>query len=131
MILKQLITTFIVTLAIDYVWLAVISQKFYLEQLKPLLRISAEGKIQAFIPSVLGVYIALAIGTVFFVLPKAGGSPTQALAWGALFGFVVYAVYEFTNHALIQQWPFKVVVVDLIWGIILGGLVAYIIEKIF
>lgn len=129
MILKQLITTFIVTIVIDYVWLTVIAQKFYLDQLRPLLRLSSEGKIQAILPSALGVYVALALGTVFFVLPKAGGSPVHALGWGALFGLVVYAVYEFTNHSLLQQWPFKVVIIDLIWGIILGGIVAYIVEK--
>jgi uncharacterized membrane protein len=39
-----------------------------------------------------------------------------AAAFGALFGRVVYGVYDFTNYSTLPQWPFVLTLADVGWG---------------
>jgi uncharacterized membrane protein len=48
----------------------------------------------------------------------------MAVLYGALFGFFTYATYDMTNLATLKDWPLSIVVVDILWGSILGGAVA-------
>lgn len=129
--LLQTISAFFIMLGIDIIWLTVLSRGFYITNLRPLLRLTSEGKLSALpLPAVL-VYVGLALGLVVFVLPKAQGSLWLALLYGALFGLVVYGVYECTNYSMITLWPLKVVLVDIIWGMVLCGLASVIVAKIF
>jgi uncharacterized membrane protein len=41
---------------------------------------------------------------------------TTAAAYGALLGFVVYGVYDFTNLATLRHYPVKLAIVDVAWG---------------
>ena len=52
-------------------------------------------------------------------------SSTRALVYGALFGFFTYATYDLTNLATIRDWPLAITVVDLSWGVVLCGTVAW------
>jgi uncharacterized membrane protein len=59
---------------------------------------------------------------LFFVLSKTKGDSRLALFWGAVFGFVLYGFYDFTNYSLISNWPFYITIIDFIWGIVLCSL---------
>ena len=63
-------------------------------------------------------------GTVFFAVVPAleKESLGRALLWGCLYGFFTYATYDLTNMATIENWPLKVVIVDIMWG---GGSVPW------
>jgi uncharacterized membrane protein len=37
----------------------------------------------------------------------------RALLWGCLYGFFTYATYDLTNMATIENWPLKVMIVDI------------------
>jgi uncharacterized membrane protein len=52
-------------------------------------------------------------------------SPARAFVYGALFGFFAYATYDLTNLATVKDWPIIVTIVDLIWGTVLCGAVAW------
>jgi len=39
----------------------------------------------------------------------------EAMIYGMLVGLVVYGVWNFTNHA-IMQWPIKTIIADTLWG---------------
>ncbi|HEY1037496.1 MAG TPA: DUF2177 family protein [Candidatus Paceibacterota bacterium] len=121
--LKQFALAFALFIAADYVWLSAIASKLYTENLGKLLRLGADGKMQAIIPSALLVYVALAAGVAYFILPKASGPASAALV-GAAFGAITYAVYELTNHALVSGWPLKIVIVDILWGTVLTAAVS-------
>ena len=71
------------------------------------------------------IYIA---GILFFAVRPAviNDSPGQAAVLGALFGFFTYATYDLTNLATIKNWPLVIVVVDILWGVCLCMLVAYL-----
>lgn len=71
-------------------------------------------------------WVLLAVGCVAFVLPHAK-TPTNALYGGALFGFIVYGVYNLTNKATLKQWDTKMMMTDMAWGTFLSGLVAWLI----
>jgi len=103
---------------IDMLWLGVIASSFYRERIGHLMEIS-------WVPAVL-FYLVFLIGLTFFATYPAAseGSLRTAVLYGALFGFFTYATYDMTNLATLKDWPLSIVVVDIIWGTILGGAVA-------
>jgi uncharacterized membrane protein len=48
-------------------------------------------------------------------MPRAADALSAATT-GALFGLVVYGVYDLTNFATLAQYPLAVMFVDMAWG---------------
>lgn len=122
MFIKLYITSFLVFLAIDMVWLTLIAKSFYAKQI---------GYLMAESPNLLAalVFYLIFIGAlVFFVISPAVDNHmlSHALFAGALFGFVTYATYDLTNLATIKDWPLLVTIVDLIWGTTLSASVSVV-----
>ena len=130
-LIRNYFITLVVFLAIDMVWLLVISKKLYSEKLGYLLA-EKPNLIIAFV-----FYIIFAAGILFFVIQPALalGSWKYALFAGMFFGLVTYATYDLTNMATIRDWPAIITVVDLIWGSFVSASTAlislYIITKFF
>lgn len=112
-------------IVLDIIWIGFIANRFYINTLGALLRLDSTG-LNPYWPAAIVVYVALVAGIIVFVLPKAQGNPWLALLWGALFGFVTYATYDFTNLAVLANWPVKLAIIDTIWGMIICGLVSLI-----
>lgn len=82
------------------------------------------------------VYILLAIGSYYFVyrnslppLPK-----MQLLFNGFFFGFIIYAVFDFTNLTIFTNYPLNLALIDSVWGGILTSvslLTVYSIDRYF
>ncbi len=108
----------------DLLWLGFIAAKFYRAQLSPFLGIS-EGRMEVNIPAALATWALIVLGIVVFALPRASesGSVWSGFLWGALFGFVVYGVYDLTNLSVLQGWPVAMTVVDMAWGTFACGTV--------
>ena len=102
---------------LDGVWLGLLMKNFYRDQLLPIVRLAvrlADRGIAPNWPAALVVYVLFGTGIALFVLPRA---PTASLAAvGALFGLVVYGVYDFTNYSTLRRWPFVLAVADAAWG---------------
>lgn len=107
-------------ICLDLVWLGLIAQSLYRNTVGSILRIS-NNAIQPIWPAAIVVYVALVLGIVYFVLPRANGKLLPAFLWGALFGFVVYGTYDFTNLAVLENWNFKISLIDTAWGMFLCG----------
>lgn len=122
---KRFFTALLSTLILDFLWLGFIAKDFYDKHIGFLLR-KTDGALDPIWPSAFMVYIAITLGIVVFVVPKAEGSKKSAFLLGALFGAILYGVYDFTNHATLANWPFRMVVVDVIWGACLCGAVSVI-----
>ena len=101
-------------MVLDGVWLGLLMKNFYRDQLAQIVRLS-NGGIAPNWPSALVVYILLGIGIAVFVIPRAS-SVSLAAIYGALFGLVVYGVYDFTNYSTLRQWPFVLTLTDVAWG---------------
>jgi uncharacterized membrane protein len=122
--IKQIFIATGVFLLMDFIWLGFIAKNFYIQHMGSFLKIS-NGSISANYLAAAIVYFALIGGIIVFVLPKAGADPLLALYWGAVFGFVCYATYDFTNLAVIPNWSVLVSIVDVIWGALICGVTSY------
>ena len=117
-------TTYIITVPIffiiDMLWLGVIAKSIYNKYLGYLMAETVKW------PSAILFYLLFILGLVFFAINPAleAGSFRKAVCLGALFGFFAYMTYELTNHAIIRDWPWQIVIIDIVWGIVLGGLVS-------
>ncbi len=103
-------------MVLDGVWLGLLMKQFYRDQLAPIVRLS-NGGIAPNWPSALVVYALLGTGIALFVMPRASTVPLAA-AYGAMFGLVVYGVYDFTNYSTLRQWPFALTLADVAWGVV-------------
>lgn len=115
-------------LGIDLLWLGVVAKSTYRSNLDHLLRPQANW------PVAIMFYLLYIAGILIFAvcpgLEKNSLGKTAGL--GALFGFFTYMTYELTNLALIKDWPSKIVLIDIIWGIVLCSSVSvlsYILAK--
>lgn len=103
-----------IVLLLDGLWLGVGMSGFYVEQTKHLARVSGGGFEALFWAAAL-VYFFIPFGVSFFAASTAK-TRIEAGFKGALFGLALYAVYDFTNLALIKDWPYEMSLVDIPWG---------------
>lgn len=99
---------------LDGLWLGLVMKDFYRRHLAHLARMS-DGALDPLWPVAALVYPVLAAGLTVLVLARAR-TPVEALALGAFFGAVTYAVYDLTNHATLRDWSATVTIVDIAWG---------------
>lgn len=118
--LKLYLLTIPIFLLIDSIWLGLIAKEFYRNNIGHLMT-EDPNKVAAIV-----FYLFFIIGIIFFAVVPAleGGNWKMALLYGALFGFFTYATYDLTNLATLKNWPVKVVIADIIWGMFLCGIVA-------
>lgn len=107
---------------IDFIWLALVARKFYLEQLGSLMKTNINW------PAALIFYALFILGLIIFTISPAieKKSLMHAALLGGLFGFFAYATYDLTNLATLKNWPFTLTIVDMIWGTVLAASVSAI-----
>ena len=117
---KLYLLTIPIFFLLDIVWLGVVAKGFYRDNLGFIL--SPEVNWSA----AVAFYLIYIIGILYFaVVPALGhASLPMALVRGGLYGFFTYATYDLTNMATIRGWPLKIVIVDVLWGVLLCALVA-------
>jgi len=95
---------------------------FYAHEIGVLTRRNGQTLAPRWVPALL-VYLLIPAGLVLFVRPLLAEQTSlgQVFAWGALFGLVLYGVYDFTNLAVLDKWTLRVTLVDLAWGTFLCG----------
>ena len=111
------ISTLIVFLALDFVWLSSTANTLYRPILKDILLPDFR------LAPALVFYLLFVLGLVIFGIAAGlrSGNWTDALLYGALFGFFTYATYDLTNQATLKNWETKLTVMDMLWGTFLGG----------
>jgi uncharacterized membrane protein len=126
--LKVFVLGFAFMVAVDYVWLSRVMAGFYKEQLWSIAR-KAGSSLSPNIPAALMTWALLVVGLIVFVLPMLSqqGRGLDGALWGAVFGLVVYGVYDLTNFATVASWTVKMVIVDMCWGGVLCGLTGFVI----
>jgi len=109
-------------LAIDFVWLGLISRDFYRRRLGHLLADQVNWSAAVLF------YLLFGAGLAFFAVWPAlqAGRAARAVASGAIFGLVAYATYDLTNQATLRDWPAVVTAVDLEWGTFVSAAAAWI-----
>ncbi|MCU0560115.1 MAG: DUF2177 family protein [Desulfobacterales bacterium] len=109
-----------VFLAVDLVWLGVAARGFYQRHLGRFFAAKVNW------PAAFVFYFLFVAGMLIFAVEPAVAvqSPLRAAVLGALYGLFTYATYDLTNLATLKDWPMPVVVVDIMWGVVLSGLVS-------
>jgi uncharacterized membrane protein len=118
----QFILMAIVLLAIDAVYLKFIGGPFYSLAVKKI----QGNEINFRMYSAVIVYIILITGLYYFVI-----GPNKTAKEGAFFGLVIYGVFDFTNHAILDNYSLPLAMMDTIWGMVLCGTTTFIMTKIF
>ena len=114
------VTTGLVFLAIDAIWLTLAAQRLY----RPLM---GDMLVENFrlMPAMLFYFIYIAGIVVFAIVPAlASDKWTTAASYGAFLGLFAYATYDLTNQATLKDWPLAVTVADLCWGTFLTAVAA-------
>ena len=75
-------------------------------------------------PEHVVVAAAAFIGHVYPLYHRFVGGFGISPLLGGLFGFFTYATYDLTNLATLEDWPLKVAMVDIAWGVVLCAIVA-------
>lgn len=121
---KIYLACFVSLIALDLLWIGVVMNRFYVEKMRPIGRISGD-KFEIVMWAAAAVYVVLSIAIVQFALPRISTETTwlQTFLIGALLGFLIYATYDFTNVATLKHWPLALAFTDMVWGGVLGGIV--------
>ena len=109
---------------IDMIWLGFIASNFYRERMGSLMEINW--------PAAIVFYLVFLLGLIFFaVYPQLDKGWQLVMLYGGLFGFFTYATYDLTNLATLKNWPLDLVIVDILWGTVLGASVAVVTYLIY
>lgn len=106
--------------AVDLIWLGFIGKPLYKKYIGHLMaeKVNWTAAIIFYLLFILGILI-------FAVYPALKiDKPEHALLYGALFGFFTYMTYELTNMAVIKNWNWQIVPIDILWGTVLCTLVS-------
>ena len=127
-ILLQFLLTLAIYTLLDVVWFMLVLQPYFFESLSHLLNIRHGHVELRWFPAIL-VYVFLSLGLLLFVLPPSTLLYSLPVTIrGALYGCVVYGVYEMTNGALLQKWPLPLYFIDILWGALSSAVTAYIVS---
>lgn len=102
---------------LDMLWLGLVANKLYREQLGFLANLK-EGAISFNLPVGILVQAVIALGLAAVIVLALNQNYTlaEAVFWGALTGFVIYFTYDFTNYSFVKDWPLMVSLIDVVWG---------------
>lgn len=96
-------------ITIDLVWLGVIIKDTMAGWLGDLLAPTT------IVWSALLAWLLMPLGIVLLV-DRVSSNIKESALYGAVYGLVLYGVYDFTNYAVIAGWPKIMLVVDILWG---------------
>lgn len=116
-LLVQFLAIALFVFVADFVWLGIVMKGFYQQEIGSLMRQGPDGFSPRLGPAAL-VYILIPLGILLFVGPHSGAPNTifSSILWGALFGLVVYGIYDLSNFAVLDRWTLRVTIADILWG---------------
>ena len=103
------LTTLVVLMALDYLFLGVLAKGFFVAEVGDML---AEVKP---VPALL-FYLVYVVGVLIFVSGGQAANWPSTLSYGALFGLFCYATFDLTCLALLKHWSWAVAALDVTWG---------------
>lgn len=107
-------------LVVDYIMIIKVISPIFQSSVSELLRDQ---------PNLLAaaIFYVFYVSGVYWFATLAGirsGSVLTTLFSGLFLGLLAYATYEVTNYSTLKGWTVQMVVVDVIWGGVLGALTA-------
>lgn len=110
---------------LDSLWLGFLIKKFIIREFKGLIEVKKDGNIKINLFAGVLTWIAIAIGCYIFVL-RNSESFFETAFFGALFGFILYVVYDLTNLTFLKNYSKKFVFLDIAWGTFLCMMISLV-----
>jgi len=120
---KEIILIFmtgIIMIIIDTIYLSSMSDYF-----KNQVKLVQKSPLKLNIIGAIICYIFLVLGLYYFIISR-----NESILNAFLFGLVIYAVYEYTNYALLENWLFQTTVLDTTWGGILFAITTFLVYQV-
>ena len=113
-------STMLVMFVLDLIWLSALAKPLYQHGI---------GHLTAAAPQLVYAglfYLVYVLGLLRYALmPNIALKGVKATFIAAvIFAFFVYASYDFTNLALLKDWPLRLSIIDIAWGMLLSGVSA-------
>jgi uncharacterized membrane protein len=110
------IIAFVIFFIIDILWLGLFAKNMYQSQIGFIL-----AKKPNWYAAIIFYVLYIVFLMIFAIIPALQKSSlSDAMLYGALYGFITYATYDLTNLATLKNWPLKVTLIDITWGTLLG-----------
>ena len=113
--MNKYILASIILLVLDFLWLGVYMGGQYKTQIRGI-----QGSEMTVRPVlVLLAYTLMVVGLTRFVLPNVDKNDDllkNSIKYGAIFGLVLYGVYDFTAGAVLKDWNINLAFIDILWG---------------
>lgn len=106
-------------LFLDFIWITT-SFKMYKIQIERVQKETMSINIYA----ALFTYIIMAFGLLLLIQSKKY-KKIELIIVCALFGFFTYGIYNFTSLAIYKNYPFKVAIIDTLWGTFLCLIIGF------
>jgi uncharacterized membrane protein len=124
--LKSYISILIAILILDGIWIGIIMKDFYLSALEPVMR------SQPIIWPLAVFYFAYALSILFLIVKPFHKKGTGTiLKMGGWLGFAGYMTFELVNYGILANWPFSIVIADIIWGTFLTAVLSLVGAKFY
>ncbi len=125
-----LIAWYVTILLGDFIWLGYVMKQFTIREFGSLVVVE-NGSIRLNLLAGLiawGVIVLLIY--VFVIRSVYAHSYVSALGYGALMGFLSYAMYDLTNLTFLKNYSLPFTIVDIAWGTFLCALVALVMYSV-
>ncbi len=125
----------VIFIVLDLLWLAVIANNLYFNNLGYLAEVK-DGKIIFNLKAGLTIQVLIAVGLTFFISMalQINNTLMNSMAVGAISGFLLYATYDLTNLSFIKGYTLYITIIDIAWGTAQGffaGVYVYFLTKFF
>ena len=115
--IHQRLTAATVLLALDLVWVTTVMRSWYASMVAI---IQSETPMRLRMQWALVAYAFMVVGLLSFCV-RDGDDLSEAGARGALFGLVLYGVYDFTNATVFKDFHVGLACIDVVWGSFVFG----------
>ena len=116
-----ILTSAVILLILDYIYLSSVGRYFG----KQIMAIQ-KSPMEIDSLSTIFTYVFIIFGLYYFILKEKRG-----IFDAFLLGLVIYMIFEGTNKALFNNWSWKTVAIDGVWGGILFALTTFITYKLY
>ncbi|HOB05805.1 MAG TPA: DUF2177 family protein [Propionibacteriaceae bacterium] len=111
--------------ALDAVWLGVVARPLYAAGI---------GHLMAPQPDVLAAgafYVLFLVALLYFVVrPNTSRTLRSRLTDAAFFGLVTYGTWDLTSRAVLRDFSWTVVIVDILWGITAATVTTLVVDRV-
>lgn len=112
----MIVIAIFIMLALDFLWLFLNKASY-----GKLVQNVQHSKLEMNIWGAIVAYACVIVGLVFIIIPAAKQDKSKSILnksirYGALFGFVVYAIFNATNYAIFKNYSISTAIKDTLWG---------------